>query len=974
MRKNGTSLVAFWGLMVMLLAGCSVNKKNTASTRFYHSFTTKYNIYYNGSNAYKEGREAIEAGNTDFYADIIPLEPISNKNTVGQGSGQFDRAIEKSEKAIKLHSIRKKPIRKQGKISEKKRRFYSQKEFNPFLYKAWLMMGESQYWKGEYLEAAATFSYISRLYETNPDVLAVARMWMSRCYSQLDWFYDSENILQLALTEGFSSKYSKVYDYSQANYLLRQQRFEEAIPYLKRVIKHEKRKKQRHRELFLLGQLYQTTGQPAEAYSTYGKLIRKSPSYEMELNARIRQTEVMNTTQTKKTVNKLRTMTRRLENKDYLDQIYYALGNVWLVEGDTLQAMAQYRLAAEKSTRNGKEKAIALLTLANLAWDRMEHEEAQQAYKEALGLIDQEYPNYKEYSKRSAVLDELVTYSVAVQLQDSLQRLAAMPEAEQFRVVDAIIAELRKKEEEERKAAREAELRAMHEEDQARNAPQGRGQTIAPTVPTGDQSWYFYNSQLMNQGKTLFENKWGRRRLEDNWRRRNKTTFATDEYQGVDYALEDSIREAGLATTDSLANDSMALMTAMQDSLQNDPHQREYYLKNIPSTPEMLEESNKILSDGLFNMGLIYKDKLEDEPLATRVWTRLWTEFPYFDRLDEMYYNLYLMYLRWEKPEEAGWAKNALLTQFPESKYALTIGDPDFLTNAFYGKQIEDSLYAASYDAFKDRRFSEVRRNDDYAAQKFPLGAHRPKFLFLHAMSSLQEGDRDTFLAKLKDVVQNYPENEITALAAEIMKGLQNGRLLAGGGDFGSIWRLRNLDLANDTLGLDSLNQFQPEVNTPYRFLLAYPAGEVDEDHLLFEIARFNFSSFIVKDFDLSFTRSMGVGMMVVQPFSSLDEARYYMYLLYRDPDLAAKLSGLRAVIISEQNFELLMKLYSFEDYADFFDEQFGPLPDVEDLGEEEIEAGSTLDEPLQNLPELPEGEEWEESERKLWEEDEIIF
>lgn len=970
MNKNGFAVWMLWGVVIALLVGCSV-KKNTKATRFYHSFTTRYNVYYNGSVAYRDGRDAIEAGNKDYYADIVPLEPISNKNTVGQGSGQFDRAIEKSEKAVKLHSIRKKPIKKQGKISEKKRKWYSQKEFNPFIYNAWMMMGESQYWKGEYLEAAATFSYISRLYENNPDVLALSRMWLSRCYSQLDWFYDAENVLQTALTDGYPAKYEKVYDYSYANYLLRQQRFEEAIPYLKRVIKHEKRKKQRHREIFLLGQIYQYLGKNSEAYSTYGKLIRKSPPYEMELNARIRQTEVMSATQTKQVVSKLKRMTRRLENKDYLDQIYYALGNVWQVQGDTLQAMAQYRLAAEKSTRNGKEKAAALLSLANLAWDRMEHEEAQSAYKEALGLIDQEYPNYAEYSKRSEVLDELVTYSVAVHLQDSLQRLAALPEPEQIRIVDKIIEELKKKEEEERKAAADEELRARHQEDQERNAPQGRNQqTVAPTVPTGDKSWYFYNSQLIAQGKTMFENKWGRRKLEDNWRRRNKTTLVSDEYQGVDYAKEDSIKEASRAAADSLANDTTALMAALQDSLQNDPHQREFYLKNIPTTPEMMEESNQILSDGLFNMGLIYKDKLEDEPLATRVWTRLYTEFPYYERLDEMYYNMYLMYLRWEKPEEAEMAKNVLLAQFPESKYALTVGDPDFLTNALYGKQIEDSLYASSYNAFKERRFSEVRKNDEYAAQKYAMGQHRPKFLFLHAMASLQEGDRNTFLSKLKEVVQNYPENEITALASEIMKGLQNGRLLTGG-DFGSIWSLRNRDLESDMLGLDSLDNFQPDVNAPYLFVLAYPDGQVDEDHLLYEVARFNFSSFIVKDFDLSFTKNMGIGMMVIKPFASLDESRYYMHLLYKDKDLAMKLSGLRAVIISEKNFDLLMKLYSFEDYSQFYEEHFGPLPSVEDIGDQFIEEGNTLDEPLQNLPELPDGV-YEEDE-PVQEEDEFI-
>lgn len=961
-------------LLLCVASACSV-KKNTGLTRFYHSFTTRYNVYYNGSVAFRDGKDAIMKGNQDFYADILPLEPISNEKTVGQGSGDFDRAIEKSEKSVKLHSIRKKPKKKSGKLSEKKKRWYKQKEYNPFLYRAWLMMGQAQYWKGEYLEAAATFSYMARLYEEDPEVLPYARIWMARCYAQLDWFYDAENYLNLTRTEGYADRHKKDFVYTETNYLLRQGRYEEALPLLQRVIKNERNKKQRHRELFLLGQIYQHLGRNREAYDTYAKLIQKSPPYEMEFNARIRQTEVLSAEQNTKVVKKLKRMAKNQKNKTYLDQIYYAIGNTYLAKGDTLQAMEQYREAAKQSTRNGKEKAVALLTLGQLCWDRMEHTEAQQCYKDALGLIDKEYPGFEMLSKRSAVLDELVGYSAAVQLQDSLQHLASLPEEEQIKIVDRIIEELKRKEEEERKAQEEAELLAQHLADQAENAPTStQQQTVTPTTPTTDRSWYFYNSQLVAQGKTLFQNQWGSRKLEDNWRRRNKTTVATSDYEAVDYAKEDSLKMAQELALDSLQNDSLAVEAQLKDSLENDPHQREYYLKQIPTTEEQMAESHRILSDGLFNMGLIYKDKLEDEPLTTKVWSRLIEDYPDFERLDEVYYNMYLMYLRYKQEERAEYVKDRLIDTYPDSKFALTVADPDFLTTAYYGEQLEDSLYEASYNAFKEERFDEVIRNDEYAAKKYAMGQHRPKFLFLHGMAALRQGDRPAFLSKLKEVTQNYPENEITALAADIMKGLQEGRLLAEGSSFGSIWTLRANELAGDSTLVDTLsNAFQPDKEVPYMFLLAYPEGEVNEDRMLYEIARFNFSSFIVKDFDLSFAKLGLVRMLCVKPFASLDEVRYYMHLLYKDPDLAAKLSGLRAVIISEHNYDLLMKYYSFDDYARFYEATFGELPTMENMEELPPETGNTLDEPLQNLPELPEGEEYDMQEEEIIQEDEFI-
>lgn len=958
MKRKSLFYVTLWMMIVWLLQSCAM-KKNTTFNRFYHSFTTRFNVFYNGSVAYKEGLEAIDKSNKDYYAEAIPLEPISNKKTVGQGSSNFDRSIEKSEKAIKQHSIRKKPLRKSNKkLSEKKKNWYKQKEFNPFLYRPWIQLGESQYYKGEYLEAAATFSYITRLYDLAPSVQQLARIWMARCYAQLDWFYDAENLLTLIQTEGIPKKYKAQYDYSFCNYLLRQGRYEEAIPFLQRVAQKEKRKKQRDRELFLLAQIYQQLGRDEEAYKAYGKVISKSPAYDIELNARIRQTEVLSASQASKVVRKLKRMSRNLKNKDYLDQIYYAIGNVFLSKEDTIKAMEQYRLASEKSTRNGKEKAVALLSLGGLCWERMEHAEAQKCYKEAMGLIDKEYPNYEALAKRSEVLDELVIHSNNVQLQDSLQHLAALSETEQRKIVAQIIKKLKEKEEEDLKKQKEADLLAAHAADQAANAPTTK-KTVAPTIQTSDRSWYFYNTQLLSQGKTTFENTWGSRKLEDNWRRRNKTSLQSEENKGVDYEKEDSIKAKSEIGSDSTTVDSIKI-THKPDSLANDPHQPEYYLKNIPTTEEMLASSNKILSDALFNMGLIYKDKLEDAGLTQKVWSRLIQQFPSFEHLDEVYYNLYLMYLRYQKQELAEQAKSALLVGYPESKYALTIGNPDYLTNAFYGKALEDSLYAKTYDDFKNGDFTKVTANDKYAAEKYAMGQHRAKFLFLHAMSSLQNGDRSTFMEKLKEVVQKYPQNEITPLATEIMKGLQNGRLLAGGSNFGSIWSLRSGDLANDTLARDSTKVFTAMHDTPYVFLLAYPTGKLDENLLLYEMARFNFATFIVKDFNLSFQHNLGISMLLVKPFSSYEEARYYMRLIYKDATLATRLSGLRPVLISEHNYELLTKIYSFEDYEKFYLTHFAKLPAVHDVGIDpnqkdefinEDDPGNTLNDPLQNLP-----------------------
>lgn len=920
----------------MIIAGCST-KKNTSGTRFYHSLTARFNTYFNGNEAYKEGIKAIEDGNKDSYQETLPLYPIGNKKTVGMGASNFDRAIEKSQKAIKQHSIKKKPPRKPGKRKDPKyQRWMAQKEYNPFLHNAWMLMGKAQFQKGEFLEAASTFSYIARLYATNPKVMAEARIWLARCYTEIDWFYDAEDALEKVNNDSLPTELLPAHAAAYGNYLLRQQRFREALPYLITTIKNEKRKKQKAREYYLLGQVYQHLGENVNAFNAYGKVIKQNPPYELEFNARIKQTEAVSGKSADKVIKQLRRMVRNSKNAEYLDQVYYAIGNVYLSQRDTANAVKEYHTGVEKSTRSGMEKGILLLKLGDIYWNETNYVEAQKCYSEAIGLIDKEFPAYEKINKRSEVLDELVTHVVNVQLQDSLQHLATLSEAEQLQIVEKIIEEVIKKEEEERKAA-ELEERMAKREEALGDLPVNNNQPSTPTLSTGDKSWYFYNQQLVTQGKNDFQKKWGRRKLEDNWRRRNKTVIISDEFEEVNYDEEETAQTDSLGNPIEMASDSIPADTTVTDN--KNP---QFYLQQIPMTEEAMQESNEILSDGLFNMGMIYKDKLEDISLAQNTFTRLYTQFPEFEKLDEVYYNLYLMNSRWKRIAEANAYKDKLIAEYPESKYALTLADPDYLYTVLHGKHLEDSLYAATYTAFTEGDYGTVNRNYEMARTKYAMGQHMPKFMFLHTMGLLQSGDRKQFMESLKEIVEKYPKNEISEIAGYMVKGLQEGRLLASDGSaLGSIWKRRKIDLEEGEMPADSLMpKFSDEQNTAYLFILAYEEGKVNENLLLYEMARYNFSNFIVKNFDLSFVNENGIGMLETKEFTNFSEAYQYMKLLYSDKEMARKLSGMRAIVISASNFELLRKYYSFDDYAEFYDTHYGKIP------EPQIE-GIMLDEPV---------------------------
>ncbi|MBQ3239030.1 MAG: tetratricopeptide repeat protein [Bacteroidaceae bacterium] len=932
MHRRYTHTLIIW-VIVLLLTACGSTKVNTAQSRFYQSFVTRFNVYHNGNEAYKEGLSAQEKSHKDNYMEIIPLFPVSKENTRSSGSGSFDKAIEKSQKAIKLHSIKQKPKKKAGrKLSEKDKLWYAKKEYNPYLHNAWMLMGKAQFQKGEFLEAASTFSYITRLYSEDPKIVAEARMRMAQCYAELEWNYEADNLLAQIGRDSIHYQLAEEYDAIMASHLLRQEQFAEALPYLEKAVKRSGRtKKQKTREYYLLGQIHKHLGNKQQAYEAFGKAIKQNPPYELEFNARIQQTETVSGNNAPKMLKTLKRMGKDPNNKDFLDQVHYAMGNIYLAQKDTVNAIAQYEKGAELSTRNGIEKGILLLQLGQIYWDRTKYVDAQRCYSEAIGLIDKEHKDYDMVNLRSTILDELVEHTVAIDLQDSLQHLATLPEAELDKVIENIIAEVIRQEEEAKKAEEEAALMAQREE--ALGAAQAKGpQMNTPgAMNTGDKSWYFYNTQLVAQGKKDFQQKWGRRKLEDNWRRANKSVLADETYEGVNY---DDDEEEDMST-DSIASDSTAM--ALPDSLVTDPHDPMYYKQQIPFTEEQMIESNAILQEALFSAGIIYKDKLEDFRLAERTLRRLNTQFPDFDRTDEVYYNMYLMYSRWRRWDEAERYRQLLLTEYPYSDYTLTINDPDFATNAIYGKHIEDSLYAATYSAYMEGRHGEVESNVTLSGEKYPLGIHRPKFMFLNAMSDLQQGDQSSFLSQLKEIVGKYPQNEISELAGLIAQGMQEGRLLTSG-TLGSIWS-RRLASTEETIVADSLRQpFSSERYAPFRFVIAYEEGTVNENQLLFEVARYNFSKFMVRNFDISTSKHGGIGMLHVIGLASFDEAYQYMHRLYADPEMAVKLSGLRALLITDANLELLLKYYSIDEYTLFYEQNFTNLPLLE-------EEKSTLDE-----------------------------
>ena len=923
MRFNAKNILIIVAVAVAIVS-CST-QKNTAGSRFWHSFNARYNTYYNGQVAFTEGNLEKEKNNKDNYTELIPLYPVGNKASRDIGKSHYQRTVEKMEKAIQRHSIKEKG-----------------REKNPFLWRAWLLMGKAEFQMGQFEEAAATFSYMARLYQGEPLMSGLARAWLAKCYTELGWRYDAEDVIRNMSRDSMDFRAVKDWDYTYANYYIREADYQKAIPYLHKAIKHERRKVQRAREWFLMGQIENLLGHQQEAYNAFKRVVRLSPPYELEFNARIAQTEVMAKNNGKQMISKLKRMARDDNNAEYLDQVYYAIGNIYLAQGDTLEAINAYETGNKKATRSGIEKGVLLLTLGNIYWEREKFADAQRCYGEAIGLLDKERKDYQELSQRSKILDELVPYTEGIHLQDSLLALSVMPEAERNKAIDRVIDALKKKEKEERDAKLEAEADAQQAKNQA-NMPQrqpSNTQHPTPTTQATGGAWYFYNPTAVSQGKTAFQREWGKRENVDNWRRSNQTVIRMP---GAEDETTDSIASDDLAVGDSIATDSIA---APLDSAALDPHKREYYLAQIPFSDEQKAASHEIIKDGLFHGGIILKDKMERLAISERYLRRLTNDYPDYEHNDEAWYHLWLLYSRLGQLSKAAECLAHMQENHAESEWTLLLSDPLYAENARFGEQIEDSLYGATYDAFKADQHDVIRQNAALSATRFPQGANRDKFMFINGLSLLNEGDGDGCMEQLKEVVEKYPESEVSKLAGMIIKGVQDGRRLHGGKfDIGDVWSLRDVELSGDSTIADTLST---ERDDHYLFMLVYNPDSVNQNQMLFELARYNFTNFLVRNFEIQIDQDRELNRMMVSGFQSYDEALQYARMLYDNEPLRNHLAGTMRLIISEKNLPSLGTRLSYDDYQLFYERELAPMevskenlllnpenietPDIEDI------------------------------------------
>ncbi|MBP3774314.1 MAG: tetratricopeptide repeat protein [Bacteroidaceae bacterium] len=936
MKKIASTITTLSVALLLLLFNSCNTSKNTPNVRWWKGFKTRYNTYYNGHEAYLEGVREKSQKNKDNYVNVLPLLIAGNEDSRDLGRSNFETAITKCEKAIQLYSIHNKPVFKRGhRLTEKEKALRNQTEFNPFMQNVWMLMGLSQLEKSDFIEAASTFAYTARIYRTQPEICNQARAMQAVCYAELGWYYDAEQLLDKIRRDGIPKHSKRYYNLAMADLQLRQRNWEQALPYLIKEVKSMNHGIVKARGYFLLSQVYKKLNKKKEAYQALSKCKRQSPPYEMRFNADISQTEVMVGKSNKSKISHLKRMAANPNNKDYLDQVYYAIGNVYLAQPDTAHAIESYENGGRLSKRNSLPKGLLMVNLGDIYWNQEKFSDALRCYKQATSIIKYEDERFPYLRKRAKVLEELAPYTDIIHHEDSIQALTRMSEAERNAIIDKAIELERKRQKEEEKRQADSIAKARAQNGGSVSAAQANQQDTKSNATANSDSkknWYFYDQNTVNQGMDLFKKAWGNRPNEDNWRLINKSTTSTTENSNAPSKEKRNVDDDGreLAKVEQQLSDSARKANKRRRKELVDPNDstsklsRAYYISQLPFRPDQLKASNDKLKNALYLAGLVEKDQLGNYNLAHKTLMRLYNNFPDFLPMDHLLYHLFLMELRWGPAGSAETYRQRLTAEFPESPYTLLINDPDFEVKAKYGVHMEDSTYARAYEAFRANDYATLEQACHDSDNKYPQGANRAKFLFLEAMTALRKGDVRTFSTRL-DSVRNHKEDPISDIADNLLGNLKKGRTPIGGNfDMSDLWesRMSLMDEAESKVLNDTLTTNRQE---NFIFFLAYQPDSVDEGKLLYQLSRFNFTQFAVRNFEIHIIQEPTGSQMMVRLFSNFDEAHRYADELAHDSAFKAISSGTRPIIISEHNLKLVGTKYTWQDYIKFYQRHFIP-------------------------------------------------
>lgn len=722
--------------LAICFSGCS-RKKDKFINRNYHAVTTEYNILYNGDLALDLGKRQIAETYRDNYWQILPVERMQVSDEISLPGAprneNFRAAEEKAAKAIQKHSM-----------------LIGGKEKNPQIDEAYLLLGKARYYDQRFIPALEAFNYILYRYPAS-NTIAHAQIWREKTNLRLE----NEELAIKNLKRLIGAGTMGAQDNADAHATLAQAyiykgALDSALVPIRIAAGHTKNREEEGRYRYIQGQLYNFLEKRDSANYAFEKVIdlnRKIPR-DYLVNARLEKARNFNYSQNdpSQLLDYLLELEEDRENRPYLDKIHFQIAEYYNHIDSTRLATEYYNKSLKHQSADMFLRSVNYETLGNIYFDQSMFRTAGAYYDSTLTTIPNTSRDYFVIKRKRENLEEVILYEEIADKNDSILRFVAMPEAERLEYFTNYTNQLRSVA---MARAREGIIEETAPSVQRRistpGAPPGLGGPGAPMVagpgnPSPGNIFYFYNPNRVAGGMAEFLRIWGPRELKDNWRTNSGSAVNT--------------REAGL-------DEVSELLIANNPGF--DPRT---YIDQIPKDQDVIDSLASERDNAYFRLGLIYREKFGEDDLAKQRLSNLLELTSEESLLAPSNYYLYQIHLDQGNSIEAERYKQAILRDYPESRYAASINNPG---QVLAMENSANEVYRHLFDLFEKEEYLLLLKEGVEYREQFRDEDLLPKMELLLAQASGRVYGVNAYKQALIQIAQSYPQTEEGKKAQQLL-------------------------------------------------------------------------------------------------------------------------------------------------------------------------------------------------------------
>lgn len=888
MKKRSNFCLRFSLLVLLVLAfsACKTNK-NTFMHRGWHNMTARFNGYFYSNENIKETVKKIEKANKDDFSKILPVFIYTDNNSAKTFYSDADKTIKKSSVVIQRHTITEKKSKKEIPNACK------------WIDDNYVLIGKAHFIKRDLFSALEAFEYVARIYP-KPESKYTGMLWMMRTNNEIGSYSLTEASLdEIRNATDFPTdkSFQRELNIVTADYQIKRGDFAAALKPLTKAISLTKKKTTKARYTYVLAQLYEKLGDNKKASMYYGMVPGLHPTYDMAFNAQINRAKLYDigsggSKPIKKQLNK---MLKDDKNIEFQDQIYYALADIAQKENDVPLALTYLSKSIKASTSNNTQKALSYLKRADIYFAKPDYKNAQANYDSTMTVLPKDYVDYAVIEEKKKSLTALVVNLNVITLEDSLQRLGKMDDKSRERAIEEMITRL----DEEEKAKEEERLYKLQ---QASN----NNQTTNETNTTGSSSaWYFYNPATVAFGVTAFNKKWGTRKLEDNWRRSEKDVVVTSLTDENPTDISDSAQTLGTST--SLGNKNKNV----------NKKDKNYYLKNVPLTPDAIAKSNARIVEAFYNVGSIYKEQLQNNQKSVDAFEELLKRYPENKYKLTSYYQLYRIYLVMSNVPKSDYYKNLLIKDYPDSDYTHLIQNPGYAADIAASRSEVEKFYTETFQQYQNGNYPQAFENCKRADSLYSKSPLMPKFSFLKALSIGRTQDITAFENALSQVIIQYPKDPVKEKAQEMLEMIKKQKTEG----------VAVVDTAaTATTPPKPVEKFIFKEDGEYYCVVVVENGKGDLNKFKTKLSDFNAEMFSTSELAISSIFLDVTHQIVnVKSFEGKDKAMNYFEALDSKKNVVSDLEkgSFQVFVISAENYTVFYKDKNVQDYQQFFTQNF---------------------------------------------------